>query len=121
MLCPLCKEEIQEGALKCKHCVSMLIPAQASLQQNETVQDTPTNNAKAETIALPITSMVLGIVAVLGGISVSHFDKDALLGTAMLSLAGLILGIVCVAKQKKGKGMAIAGIVLGSVGILIVL
>ena len=24
MLCPLCKEEIKDGALKCKHCGSML-------------------------------------------------------------------------------------------------
>ena len=29
MECPYCKEEIQEGALKCKHCGSMLTPAGA--------------------------------------------------------------------------------------------
>lgn len=119
MQCPFCKEEIQEGALKCKHCGSMLAPAQSTTQQKEAVQDVPTN--KAETIAFPITSMVLGIIAVLGSLSISRFDTDALLGVAVLSLAGLILGIVCVKKQKRGKGMAIAGIALGSVGILLVL
>jgi len=32
MQCPFCKGEIQEGAVKCKHCGSMLVPQGASSQ-----------------------------------------------------------------------------------------
>lgn len=121
MQCPFCKEDIQEGAMKCKHCGSMLVSVKTSSLQNETIPNISADKMKAETIAIPITAMVLGIIAVLCGLSVSRFDKDALLGVAVLSLAGLILGIVCVKKQKRGKGMAIAGIVLSGIGLLIVL
>lgn len=38
MQCPFCKEEIQEGALKCKHCKSMLSQAP---NQTVSVQLTP--------------------------------------------------------------------------------
>lgn len=42
MLCPFCKEEIQEGALKCKHCGSML-----SSQGNISTASTPVAGGKA--------------------------------------------------------------------------
>ena len=108
--CPFCQEEIMATAIKCKHCRSMLVPVQEA-------EEIPKN----ESNAIPITSMVLGILAVLAASGNSEWNDDNVLGLAMLSIPALVLGIICVAKQKRGKGMAISGIVLGSIGLLIAL
>ena len=42
MLCPFCKEEIADGAIKCKHCGSMLVSTQtqgAHLNQPQSIPD----------------------------------------------------------------------------------
>lgn len=118
MVCPFCKEEIQEGALKCKHCGSMLVPVHENL---DVKSGHVTESGKAEkkgNIGLPITSLVLGIWATLACLDDSPWDRDTSTGMLVVSLAALILGIACVVNQKRGRGMAIAGIVLGSIGLL---
>ena len=39
MLCPFCKEEIVDGAIKCKHCGSALAPTQGKSGQTEPLPD----------------------------------------------------------------------------------
>lgn len=59
---------------------------------------------------LAIVSMVLGILAVV----TSCFPFVSV----VLGLVALILGIMVIAKKTGGKGMAIAGIVTGAIGLL---
>lgn len=61
MECPYCKEEIQEGALKCKHCRSMLTPAGAP-------QVTTSDKSK-------VTAGVLALL--LGGLGIHKFYLGA--------------------------------------------
>jgi len=70
---------------------------------------------------LPIPSMILGIISVLACFDDSAWGSDAITGLAIFSIAGLILGIVSVSNQEKGKGMAITGITLSSIAILVLI
>ncbi len=64
---------------------------------------------------LAIAALVVGILAVLSGITV--------LGGILLGLVAIVLGAIASSKAKKGtgggRGMAIAGIVLGVLGLVI--
>lgn len=64
-----------------------------------------------ESKGMAITSMVLGIIGMVC-CCIPFLDL-------ILSVTALVLGIVCVTKHKPGKEMAIAGIVLGSIGTIL--
>ncbi len=99
--CPLCGEEIQAAALVCKHC-----GAQASStgwvhpSSRATMQPTSTNG-------FAIASLVLGILWLYW----------------VGSVLALVFGYVALGSIKrsgdteKGKGLAIAGVVLGWIGV----
>ncbi len=105
-----CKEEIQDGALKCKHCASMLM---------STPRPSSGKHAKPEHLWLPIPALIFAALSVLALLDPAPVDQDTITGGIMLSASGLGLGIASVAKQARGKGMAITGIVLGGIGLLI--
>jgi hypothetical protein len=110
--CPFCMEEIHDGALKCKECGSLLYTIQAS-SQAERMQF-----CARETYWLPIPSLILGILCILILMDGSSFDAKTLLGGLLFSALALGLGMASVARQQLGRGMAIAGIVLGSIALL---
>ena len=70
---------------------------------------------------LPIPSMILGIFVMLACFDESNWDKDALIGASFLIIVSLILGIISISIQKKGKCMAIAGITLSILSALIII
>lgn len=73
------------------------------------------------TLWFPIPSMVLGIICVLATMDDSPWDRETVEGMIMFGVMGVILGIVTLTRQKKGRGMAIAGIVMCSLGMLVAL
>ena len=115
--CPLCKEEIHWEAIKCKHCKTVLVNGGPM----EGATDQSTSNPG--TLWLPIPSLCLGIFAFLASIGsdAGTIDNDTFIGGIIFSFAAIILGSISISKQSKGKGMAIAGIVLGAIGFLIFL
>jgi len=59
MICPYCKEEVHDGAVKCKHCKSQLTDSPASnIQSNQPTQQSPpiiqvqTQNGYSEQICI---------------------------------------------------------------------
>jgi hypothetical protein len=110
--CPFCMEEIQDSALKCKECSSVLYAVQAS-SQPERMQP-----CARQTYWLPIPSLVLGILCTLIFMDGSSSDAATLLGGLLFGALALGLGVVSVARQQLGRGMAITGIVLGSIVLL---
>ncbi len=67
------------------------------------------NNAPQGGIGKSITSMIFGIVATLFGCCVYYISLP-------LSIAAIVLGAISIGQNSKGKGMAVAGLVLGIVG-----
>jgi hypothetical protein len=70
------------------------------------------------TYGLPVPSMIIGIVFTFGLIFETNWDSDAWNGATAFCITGLTMGIVSLCRQKKGKRMAIAGIVLCSIGLI---
>jgi hypothetical protein len=65
--------------------------------------------------------MVFGILVTLMCFDTSRWTSDEINGGALFAIAGLTLGIISVSRQPKGRGMAVAGIVLSSIGLLAVI
>lgn len=108
--CPFCKEDIKEGAIKCKHCRSALVDVSSMTNQVIKKQE--------GTLWLPIPSLVLGIIGCLAMLDDSYWTYDELVGAIFFTLVGIILGAVSLSNQKVGKGIAIAGVILSSLAIL---
>jgi hypothetical protein len=84
------------------------------------------NESQAEQSAgilwMPITSMTIGIICALSVFDDSQWDSDQICGGVLIIGTGLTFGIVCLAKKfKKGRGMAIAGVVLNSIALIVTL
>ena len=74
MECPFCKEEIKEGAVKCKHCGSELGP---TISNQDACNIHPENKSS---IWMAIISMVLGVICMLALFGDSELDQDAVFG-----------------------------------------
>lgn len=70
----------------------------------------PEATSTSRPIGLAVASLVTGILGFINAI----FGIGAFLG-----LAAIILGIIALAKKQAGKGMSIAGIILGAISLLI--
>jgi len=105
-------------------------PNSADLQNKEVLSDkthtqsdsrpTPTqpSNSVHETYWLPIPSLVLGICSCVVLLDESQLDVESIAYQLFASAGALVLGIRSLTTQKKGKKMAIAGIVMGTIAIL---
>jgi hypothetical protein len=85
------------------------------------ISHVPTTAEAKGTYGLPIPSMVIGIIAALSLFDDSKWDSDQINGGTVICIAGLVLGIVSLCRQRKGKGMAITGVVLSAIGLLAVI
>jgi peptidoglycan/LPS O-acetylase OafA/YrhL len=105
VFCRACAKEIHETAPTCPQCGASQHIALAA-----------TNGVDSPWLA--IVSLILGIVCILTLFDDSVWDRDALFGVSILSVAGLACGIVSINQKKPGNNLAIAGVVLSAIAML---
>lgn len=102
IFCRACGREIHESAPACPHCGASVTPVAGS----------------GGTLWLSVPSLVMGIVSVLTLFDESQWNADNYVGAGMFASAAIGLGAAGIFKQTRGRGMAIAGVVLGGVALL---
>jgi hypothetical protein len=107
IFCTGCGKELHETAPMCPHCGK---PQKAGATAHPTNAD-----VKVGPLWAAITSLALSAWCVFAEIG---DDIGTTAGCAMLAIAGLALGIVSLNISKRGKGIAIAGIVMSAMGLL---
>ena len=106
IFCRECGKSIHETAINCPQCGA----PQGAI--------THTNKNESGTLWLPVPALISGIFAFLAIFDDSSWDEDAYIGIFIFSSAAIILGVIGLANQQKGRGMSIAGIILGAFGLL---
>lgn len=110
IFCRGCGKKLHCSAVACPHCGAAQNPAAGESESKKSTEGV---------LWIPIVSMILGIVCALACFDESEWDTDTVIGCSSSAVAGLVLGIVCLCKQKRGRGMAITGIVLSALSLLI--
>ena len=113
--CRACGHQIHETALSCPQCGAVQAPGHhAQPAQSNHGPDTPLPG----TLWLPIPALVCSAIPLLALFDPNGWDQDQLLGSFLFITAATVLASVSLAKQTRGKGMAIAALVMAAIALL---
>jgi hypothetical protein len=107
--CTGCGHQIHETAPTCPHCGAVQQLAKATLQAAEQSQGT---------LWLPVPALICGLLPVLSMLSPSDWTEDEAMGSAIFAITALVLAGIGLARQQRGRGMSIAALILGVIGLL---
>ena len=106
MFCKHCGNETTSDAVICTKCGRQINPLNAGTEHAE--------EAKKNKRGFAIAALVTGIFAALAAVAPEGgWTGDEILGGIILSAIPIALGGVSVKKDEAGRGMAMAGIILG--------
>lgn len=105
--CSGCGHQIHETATACPQC--------GAVQPTAKREITP---AAQGTLWFPVLALVCGLIPMLSIGAAKQWTHDEVLGACMFAIAAMVLGGIGLARQKRGRGMSIAGMVLGVLGLL---
>lgn len=120
MICPFCKEEIADGAIKCKHCNSILV---SYLQPSETENAyKSTTSPPSKPIGTSIAALIIGIVVIFAAIgSIDElYDANESIGIIFIAIIALVFAGISLKENHAGRGMAIAGLVMSILSLLVI-
>ena len=108
--CRQCGHAIHEEAPACPQCGAV----------QEMAKGLP-EAAPDEAVWLPVTSLVIGIIGALSLFDENEWSRKTALLVGLIGVLAFTAGVFAINRQKAGRGMAIAGVVLGSLTMLCVL
>ena len=125
MLCPNCGDLISEDDTLCSNCGASLVASETPTEEtpvNKAIEAVPPrmNTMPKQRSSIALAAFSFGIISVLFFISIIYINGFFGIFSGILSILAIILGAVGVNRighnpNLKGKGFAIAGLVLGSI------
>ncbi len=103
--CRGCGQPIHETAPSCPHCGAL--------------QAAPVPVETSGTLWLPVPAFVCGLLAVVGQFDDQQPARELALGAVLFSGIAIALATAALARQKRARGLAIAAVVLGVIGLLV--
>lgn len=107
--CKACGKTVHETATNCPHCGAVQTPLKPAVL---------TTHGHGP-IWTSITGMACGILPVLSALAPKAWTKEETSGAFLFATVALVLGGISIAKHHRGRGMAIAALVLGVIGLLL--
>lgn len=107
--CRGCGHQIHETAQSCPQCGAV----NASLATRKAI-----NENQGGTLWLPVPSLICGLIVVAALFDPDDWEMDQVIGGIGVAITAIVLGGISLARQKRGSGMAIAGLILGILGLL---
>ena len=112
-------EDIQDGAIRCKHCKTELVHTAPTHQYSPNIQQPFVAAPEVPTPWFQIITLITGVVLIVIILITDPWDKDAIIGGFSLCSIQIAMGIGAINVSSHGRGMAISGLVLGILSFLI--
>lgn len=112
-------EDIQDGAIRCRHCKTELVLTTPAHQYPLNIQQPFVPAQETPTPWFQITTLITGVVLIVLMLITDPWDKDAIIGGFSLSSIQIAMGIGAINVSSHGRGMAISGLVFGVLSFLI--
>ena len=122
MKCSTCGTDNPANARFCGNCRQSLV--EESIESASTVIGATESPRSSKFLAIPITSLVLGIIGLITLFD-PGWDMETAVGVLILfGIPPIVLGVISIAKTLQGKLMGIIGLILGcinSVGMIVIM
>lgn len=106
--CRACGKTVHETAASCPHC--------GAVQRAVTPVMLTTHGR--EPIWTSITGMVFGILPMVALLEPKDWNRDEAVGLGLFAVIALVFGGISLTQRHRSRGMAIAAVVLGAIGLL---
>ena len=106
--CKACGKTVHETAISCPHCGAVEHPTKPA------VLTTHGN----EPIWTSITGLVFGVFPSVSMLAAEAWNREQAIGEGIFAIAAMVFGGISLAKHHRGRGVAIAALVLGVIGLL---
>ena len=107
--CKACGKTVHETAANCPHCGAV----------QYTIKPAALSTHSQGPIWTSITGLTCGLFPIMAAMSEKDWSKEEAGGAVLFATIASVLGGLSIAKHHRGRGMAIAALVLGVIGFLL--
>lgn len=112
-------EDIQDGAIICRHCKTFIIATTPNQHYEQKVMPLFVPQPENPAPWFQIITFITGVLFIILILAADPWDDDAVKGSCMFFVFQISMGFVATKVSKHGRGLAISGLVFGVIGLII--